>query len=159
MIKILMLIVIISNRCNAAPAHIATVWNSDVVGRKIGLVIVRSKKFEDAVKAQGPNSKIAELQGPEWDALEDARNQIFQDKSIYGDCATVQLLYDCPSFATLEDISCSLTSRGKKILPILEYAKSHRVFGIDPAGQKCWDSEIDTIVVAILKGQEIGCSQ
>ena len=156
---ILILLCLLANSSwGKGQSSLEKIWKSDKVAQLLGEVLFRQMQFQAARDKASGDSPIKEYRGEEWDDLERARLKIFEEKSLYGDCALVQMLAWCPDASLAEDINCNVTERGKKILGVLGYAKSHPPFVFDAKASECWTANIDRYIKNINRGERYGCT-
>ena len=115
--------------------RIRKVWESQQVSKENGLVHLK--------RTHGPPS-------------EDNLIKIYKDLSKIGDCAVIQLVAYQPDASFGEEVSCSITSRGKHMLPLLHYALKHPIFGLSKSEIESWDNQLKEYIFWISLGRTIG---
>ena len=153
------LVVMSSSFSFAKDAHsdLFKVWNSDKVACMVGKAYIRSEEFEAHYLSQRFDQRS--YSGPEWDASEKARDEIYGDTSIYGDCALVQLLNDFDDASVGENIEYYITSRGKRMVPILELLMKYPLHHLEAEAEKNRIKGIESLIDAIKAGKTLGVSQ
>jgi hypothetical protein len=136
-------------------ASLLRAWNSDQVTLAVLEVCIRETKYEIKFKKTGNYSACQ----AEWNSYQNALEKIFNDTSVYGDCALAQLTFDPHSVTTNENVAFYITLRGKKMVPILELSIKHPVDLGYPETEKVRISYIDSLIRAIKQKEVLGKPQ
>lgn len=132
-------------------SELLTIWNSDQVASIVGKVYVRANQFKAVYLSKSFSERGYE--GPEWVAYQKSLSEIYENKSPYGDCALVMLINDFDDASIGEEIDHYITTRGKKMIPILELLEKNPLHHLEGKQEKERIENIDRLINAIKAGK------
>jgi hypothetical protein len=114
-------------------AAIEKVWNSDRVAGMVGLLLLRTDECAFELERMRAIQEVADLKMNVFNSTvkqrqEEAAEAIFRDRSIFGDCALVQISTFYNHEAEADEVGCHIIERGKRMLPVIQYGLAHPIY-------------------------------